>query len=64
MEKIDQNAIGMRQCNAVAREVREMEKREKKIVIFNVPESTEKEEEDRIKADVEKVDEVLKQLTA
>lgn len=59
MEQIDQNAIGMRQCNAVAREVGEMEKREKRIVFFNVPESTEKEEEDKAKADVLRVLEVL-----
>ena len=62
MEKIDQNAMSMRQCNTVAREVREMEKREKRIVFFNVPESTEKEEEDKIKRDVQKVEEVLKEL--
>ena len=62
MKKIDQNAIGMRQCKVVAREVREMEKRERRIVIFNVPESTEREEEDKIKADVKRVDEVLKEL--
>ena len=44
-EKMDENAVDMRQCNAVAREVREMEKREKKIVIFNVPEPTDAEDE-------------------
>lgn len=62
MGKIDQKAIDMRQCNAVAKEVRELEKREKNIVIFNVPEPTDKEEEERRKADMRRVLEVFKEL--
>ena len=62
MAKIDQSAIDMRQCNAVAKEVREMEKRERNIVVFNVPESTEKEEEDRRKDNLRRTEEILKEL--
>ena len=60
--KMDQNAIGMRQCNAVVREVREIEKRVKNIILFNVPESKEKEEEDRRKVDGESVELVFREL--
>ena len=60
LEKFDENATDMRQCNAVAREVREMERREKNIVIFNVPEPTETEEEQ--KTCFEQVDKILKEL--
>ena len=38
-----------------------MEKRERNIVIFNVPASTEKEEEDRQKDDLRKTKEILKE---
>ena len=62
MENIDQHSSNMRQCNAVAKEVREMEKREKNIVVFNIPESKEKEEEDRRKEDLQKTEGILKEL--
>ena len=59
-EKLDESASDMRQCNVVAREVREMERREKNIIIFNVPEITDAEDEQR--KGVEQVDEILKEL--
>ena len=62
MLSLDQKPFDMRHCNAVAREVREMEKREKNIVLFNVPESTDKEEEERKQADMEKVANIFKEL--
>ena len=47
LEKSDENTFDMRQCNTVAREVREMERREKNIVIFNVPEPTDTEDDQK-----------------
>ena len=52
----------MRQCNAVAREVREMEKREKNIILFNVPEANEGEEDDGKRRDRLKVGKILQDL--
>ena len=62
MEQIDQNAIDMRQFNEVVREVRDIEKKERNVVIFNVPESNETEAEERKKADMKKVGDILKEL--
>ena len=62
MSKFDQNVFDLRRCNAVVKEVREVEKRVKNIVIFNVPDSKEKEEKDRGKEDERKVGMVLKEL--
>ena len=62
MQKIDKNAIDLRQCNAVVKEVREIEKRVKNIIIFNVPESKEKEGEERKKADRNRIDDVFKEI--
>ena len=61
MAKMDQNAIDMRQCNAIVKEVCKMEKRERNMV-FNVPESTKKEEEDRQKDDLRRTKEIFKEL--
>ena len=61
MNNFDQNVFDLRRCNAVVKEVREVEKRVKNIVIFNVPVSKE-EEKDREKEDVGKVEMVLKEL--
>ena len=58
----NQNVMNIRQVNAVAVEVREMEKREKRIVMFNVPESTEGEEAEKSAADGRKIKEILKEL--
>ena len=52
-----------RQFNDVVQEVREIERRDKNIVVFNVPETTEGEEEERTKADGDKITEILKELT-
>ena len=62
VEKTDQSAFDMRQCNAVAREVREMEKREKNVIFFNVPEAKEGEEDEGKKADWLKVKKILQEL--
>ena len=56
IEKINQNGVDMRQCNAVAREVREMEKREKNIVLFNLPEPKETDDGDARREDSEKIE--------
>ena len=62
VEKTDQSSFDMRQCNAVAREVREMEKREKNIILFNVPEANEGEEDDVKRRDSLKVGKILQDL--
>ena len=62
IKKFNQNSFDLRRCNAVVKEVREVEKRVKNIVVFNVPDSKEKEEKDREKKDLEKVDSVFKEL--
>ena len=62
MQNIDQNTIDIRQCNIVAKEVREMERRERNIVIFNVPESREEGEEDAKRLDMVKTQGILKEL--
>ena len=64
VEKAEKKDSGdLRQFNAVVQEVREIERREKNIVVFNVPETTEGEEEDKAKADWEKIKEVFKELS-
>ena len=62
MQNVDQKTVEMRHCNAVAREVREMEKREKNLVLFNVPEPTNVEEEDRKKMDTETIIAIFEKL--
>ena len=62
MQNIDQPVLDIRQINAVAREVREMEKRENNIVVFNVPESTEEDEDDQKTADLKKIKEIFKDM--
>ena len=62
MKKFDQNGFDLRRCNTVAKEVREMEKRERNLVIFNIPDSKEEVEEDREKADLREVESVFKEL--
>ena len=47
----------------MVQEVREIEKRERNVVVFNVPESTEEEEEERTKADWEKMKDIIKELS-
>ena len=42
----DPSVGDLRQCNAVAKEVRELEKREKNLVFFNVPEASEQENDE------------------
>ena len=62
-EKTGEETSETRQFNAVVQEVREIERREKNIVVFNVAEPTEEEEEARNKADSEKISEILKELS-
>ena len=62
MQKIGQGGFGACQCNAVDREVREIEKREKNIVIFNVAESVGKEAEEQKRIDMETIKEIFKEL--
>ena len=59
---LDGETVNVRQTNAVVREIREIEKREKNLIFGNIPEPTQNEAEDRKKHDEEKVDELLKEL--
>ena len=59
LENMDKGALDVRQCNAVAKEVREIEKREKNIVVFNVPEPTEQAADG---ADLARIGEILIEL--
>ena len=55
-------ARDIRLTNAVVREVREIEKRDKNFMIWNIPESTEETDEERKKHDEGKVIGVLREL--
>ena len=59
---LDGETVNIRQTNAVVREIREIEKREKNLIFGNIPEPTQNEAEDRKKQDEEKVDEILREL--
>ena len=59
--RTNDGTLDVRLTNAVVREVREIEKREKNFMVWNIPESTE-ESEDREKYDETKVKDVLKEL--
>ena len=62
IEKMDGEAPNIRQTNAVVKEIREIEKREKNLLFCNIPESTSTETEERIKHDKEKVMEIMKEM--
>ena len=64
MDKIDAEALNVRQTNAVVREIREIEKREKNIVFCNVPEPEDENAEERKKKDEGKIAEILGELKA
>ena len=62
IQKIDAEALCIRQTNAVVREIREIEKRERNIIVCNVPESKEETSEGRKKFDEEKIRGILAEL--
>ena len=62
LKNIDGETPNVRQTNAVIREIREIEKREKNLIFGNIPEPTQDEAEDRKKQDEEKVDEILREM--
>ena len=62
LKNMDGETPNVRQTNAVIREIREIEKREKNLIFGNIPEPTQDEAEDRKKQDEEKVDEILREL--
>ena len=62
LERIDSDAVNVRTTNAVIREMREIEKAERNLMISNVPESSSSEAEERKKDDVKKIAEILKEL--
>ena len=64
MDKIDAEALNVRQTNAVVREIREIEKREKNIIFCNVPEPEDENAEERKKKDEGKIAEILGELKA
>ena len=59
---LDGETVNIRQTNAVVREIREIEKREKNLIFGNIPEPTQTEAGDRKKQDEERVDELLREL--
>ena len=62
LRKTEEGTPNMRLTNAVVKEVREIERKEKNFVIWNVPESKEEAAEDRKKHDEGKVKDILKEL--
>ena len=62
LKKMDNGNLTMRLTNAVVKEVREIERKEKNFVLWNVPESKEEAAEDRKRYDEGKVKDVLKEL--
>ena len=62
LNKIDSDALNVRQTNAVVREIREIEKRERNIIICNVPETEDENADVRKTQDEIKVGEILKEL--
>ena len=62
LDKLDSEALNIRQTNAVVREIREIEKREKNLVFCNIPEAPQEEAEERKRHDEVKVGEILKEL--
>ena len=64
MDKIDADALNVRQTNAVVREIREIEKREKNIIFCNIPESEDESAEERKKEDEKRIAEILREMKA
>ena len=62
MTKMEDAAFKLRLTNAVAKEVREIEKTDKNFLVWNIPESTEEEAEKRKKFDEDMVKDVFKKL--
>ena len=62
LDKLDGDQLSIRQTNAVVKEIREIEKREKNLVFANIPESKATETDERIEHDEEKVKEILAEL--
>ena len=62
LEKMDSGAVNVLQTNAIIRELREIEKGEKKLIIANLPESKEEDSGERKKEDEKRVAEVFKGL--
>ena len=62
LEKIDSGVVNVMQTNAIIREMREIEKSEKKLIIANLPESTEEDAVERKREDERRVGDVFKQL--
>ena len=62
LAEIDSDAVSVRQTNAIIREMRQLEREEKNLVISNLPESIENEAEERKKEDEKRVSAVLAEL--
>ena len=62
LRKMEDGSLNMRLTNAVVKEVREIERKEKNFLEWNIPESKEEAAEDRKKYDESKVNDVLKEL--
>ena len=62
LEKMESGAVNVMQTNAIIRELREIEKGEKKLIIANLPESKEEDASERKKEDEKRVSDVFKEL--
>ena len=56
------DALNVCQTNAVVREIREIEKRERNLIVCNVPESTYDDPEERKKSDEKEISDIFKDL--
>ena len=62
VKKVDHTGVNLRQCNAVVKEVREIEKRVKNVIVFNVPDSAGEDAEEKKNRDMEKVKSILGEI--
>lgn len=62
MAKMDDDAVNIRLTNAVVREVLQIERNDKNVMVWNIPEPTGDEAEDRKRDDEDKVKGVLREL--
>ena len=59
LDRMDENAVSVKQTNSIIRELQNIEKAERNFVIANLPESSKEEAQERKKDDEKKIHEVL-----
>ena len=62
LEKMSENAVNVKQTNAIIRELKDLEKKGRNFIIANLPESLEEDDEERKKEDLKQVRDVLSSL--